>query len=148
MNKRGRKSQRGKGKSSKDRKAPVSKSNRAGLEFPVSRVAKFLRDRSYFNRISNGASIYITAALEFIMSEVLDLTGEATKALGKKRIFPQSIFMGIQDDDDLNSLFQNAIIAKGGSMDIVNEFTEKMKKKKRKRTQSQNKSQMDDSQAV
>ncbi len=46
---------RGKGK---------SRSNRAGLQFPVSRVHRHLRKGSYSERIAGGSPVYLAAVLE------------------------------------------------------------------------------------
>ena len=58
---------RGKGKSTKK---SVSKSAKAGLQFPVGRVARFLKKGKYATRIGAGAPVYLAAVLEYLAAEV------------------------------------------------------------------------------
>lgn len=53
-----------------DRKKAVSKSIRAGLQFPVGRVARFLKKGRYAQRYGAGAPIYLAAVLEYLAAEV------------------------------------------------------------------------------
>ena len=57
---------RGKQKASKF----VSRSQRAGLQFPVGRVARFLKARKYAKRVNAGAPVYLSALLEYLAAEV------------------------------------------------------------------------------
>ena len=57
---------RGKPKASKS----VSRSQRAGLDFPVGRVAQFLKAGKYAKRVSAGAPVYLSAVLEYLATEV------------------------------------------------------------------------------
>lgn len=52
------------------RNKPVSKSIRAGLQFPVGRIARFLKKGRYAERIGMSAPIYIAAVLEYLAAEV------------------------------------------------------------------------------
>ena len=58
---------RGKGKSAKK---SVSKSAKAGLQFPVGRVARFLKKGKYATRVGAGAPVYLAAVLEYLAAEV------------------------------------------------------------------------------
>ena len=58
---------RGKGKTAKK---SVSKSAKAGLQFPVGRVARFLKKGKYATRIGAGAPVYLAAVLEYLAAEV------------------------------------------------------------------------------
>jgi histone H2A len=57
---------RGKPKASKS----VSRSKRAGLLFPVGRVARFLKAGKYAERVNAGAPVYLAAVLEYLAAEV------------------------------------------------------------------------------
>ncbi len=50
-----------------------TKSARAGLILPVGRVSRLLRKGKYASRIGGGAAIYLTAVLEYITAEILEL---------------------------------------------------------------------------
>lgn len=58
---------RGKPKSSKS----VSRSSKAGLQFPVGRIARFLKNGKYAQRVGAGAPVYLSAVLEYLAAEVL-----------------------------------------------------------------------------
>lgn len=53
-----------------DRKKSVSKSVKAGLQFPVGRIARFLKKGRYALRYGSGASVYLAAVLEYLAAEV------------------------------------------------------------------------------
>ena len=44
----------------------VSKSSRAGLQFPVGRVGRLLRHAHYTERVGAGAPVYLAAILEYL----------------------------------------------------------------------------------
>lgn len=58
---------RGKPKSSKS----VSRSSKAGLQFPVGRIARFLKAGKYAERVGAGAPVYLSAVLEYLAAEVI-----------------------------------------------------------------------------
>ena len=58
---------RGKTASSKS----VSRSHKAGLQFPVGRIARFLKAGKYAERVGAGAPVYLAAVLEYLAAEVL-----------------------------------------------------------------------------
>lgn len=60
---------RGKAKSSKS----VSRSQKAGLQFPVGRIARFLKNGKYADRVGAGAPVYLAAVLEYLAAEVGDV---------------------------------------------------------------------------
>ena len=61
----------GRGKS-KGTKA-VSRSSKAGLQFPVGRIARFLKQGKYAARVGAGAPVYLAAVLEYLAAEVEDV---------------------------------------------------------------------------
>lgn len=48
----------------------VSKSCKAGLKFPVGRIARFMRKGRYAQRLIGGAPVYMAAVLEYLTCEV------------------------------------------------------------------------------
>lgn len=59
---------RGKPKASK----AVSRSQKAGLQFPVGRVARYLKVGRYAQRVGSGSPVYLSAVLEYLAAEVRD----------------------------------------------------------------------------
>ena len=101
---------RGKGKSGKK---SVTKSAKAGLQFPVGRVSRYLKAGKYASRLGSGAPVYLAAVLEYLAAEVLELAGNASKDLKVKRITPRHLQLAIRGDEELDTLIK-ATIAGGG----------------------------------
>ncbi|MBA0796965.1 hypothetical protein Gohar_007694, partial [Gossypium harknessii] len=51
------------------KKKAVSKSVKAGLQFPVGRIARFLKKGRYAQRYGGGAPVYLAAVLEYLAAE-------------------------------------------------------------------------------
>lgn len=60
----------GRGKTNKARKASVRKSVKAGLQFPVGRITRYLKKGRYAKRVGGGAPVYLAAVLEYLVAEV------------------------------------------------------------------------------
>lgn len=48
----------------------VSRSHKAGLQFPVGRVARYLKIGRYAQRVGSGSPVYLSAVLEYLAAEV------------------------------------------------------------------------------
>uniref|UniRef100_A0A915BUC8 Histone H2A n=1 Tax=Parascaris univalens TaxID=6257 RepID=A0A915BUC8_PARUN len=91
-----------------------SRSKRAGLQFPVSRVERYLRKGRYANQIGAGAAVYLAAVLEYLVLEIIELAGDASHANKRKMISPRHIQLAIGNDEELNTLLSDIIIPAGG----------------------------------
>ncbi|XP_072255424.1 histone H2A-like [Pyxicephalus adspersus] len=91
-----------------------SRSVKAGLQFPVGRIHRFLRKGNYAERIGSGAGIYLAAVLEYLCAEVLELSGNAARDNKKSRILPRHIQLAVRNDEELAKLFGGVTIADGG----------------------------------
>ncbi|PHU18917.1 putative histone H2AXa [Capsicum chinense] len=92
----------------------VSRSAKAGLQFPVGRVARWLKKGKYVERVGAGAPVYLSAVLEYLAAEVLELAGNAAKNNKKKRIEPRHIQLAVRNDAELSKLLENVTFASGG----------------------------------
>ena len=102
------------GKAGHGKRAPQSKSMRAGLQFPVGRIHRILKGHvNAKNRVGVTAAVYTAAILEYLTAEVLELAGNASKELKVKRITPRHLQLAVRGDEELDSLI-SATIAGGG----------------------------------
>ncbi|XP_062138769.1 uncharacterized protein LOC133847619 [Drosophila sulfurigaster albostrigata] len=92
-----------------------SRSNRAGLQFPVGRIHRLLRKGNYAERVGAGAPVYLAAVMEYLAAEVLELAGNAARDNKKTRIIPRHLQLAIRNDEELNKLLSGVTIAQGGS---------------------------------
>ncbi|XP_037929258.1 uncharacterized protein LOC119676228 [Teleopsis dalmanni] len=91
-----------------------SRSNRAGLQFPVGRIHRLLRKGNYAERVGAGAPVYLAAVMEYLAAEVLELAGNAARDNKKTRIIPRHLQLAIRNDEELNKLLSGVTIAQGG----------------------------------
>nr|BAJ99290.1 predicted protein [Hordeum vulgare subsp. vulgare] len=52
------------------KKKAVSRSVKAGLQFPVGRIGRYLKQGRYAKRVGSGAPVYLAAVLEYLAAEV------------------------------------------------------------------------------
>jgi len=60
----------GKGKNLGSNAKRRSRSSKAGLQFPVARIARFLKVGKYAKRVGAGAPVFLAAVLEYLAVEV------------------------------------------------------------------------------
>ncbi|GBC09449.1 hypothetical protein RclHR1_08880002 [Rhizophagus clarus] len=99
-----------------------SRTSKAGLQFPVGRIHRFLRKGNYASRIGTSAPVYLAAVIEYLVAEVLELAGNAAHDNKKSRIIPRHIQLAIRNDDELNKLFGNITIAQGGVLPNIHQI--------------------------
>mmetsp|Transcript_1355 Transcript_1355/g.4873 ORF Transcript_1355/g.4873 Transcript_1355/m.4873 type:complete len:246 (+) Transcript_1355:177-914(+) len=90
-----------------------SQSSKAGLQFPVGRVKTALKKKLRC-RIGRGAPIYLAAVMEYMVAEVLELSGNAARDNKKVRIIPRHILLALLNDEELNKFCRNVCIVEGG----------------------------------
>ena len=92
----------------------MSRSSKAGLQFPVGRVARYMKKAKVSARVGAGAPVYMAAVLEYLTAEVLELAGNAARDNKKTRIVPRHIQLAVRNDEELNKLMGGVTIAAGG----------------------------------
>jgi histone H2A len=102
------------GRGKTDGKKSQTKSSKAGLQFPVGRISRFLKKGKFATRVGAGAPVYLAAILEYLTAEILELAGNAARDNKKTRIIPRHIQLAVRNDEELNKLFGGVTIAQGG----------------------------------
>ena len=92
----------------------TSRSAKAGLQFPVARIGRYLKRGNFAKRIGGGAPVYMAAVLEYLAAEILELAGNAARDHKRSRIIPRHIQLAVRNDEELNRLFAGVTIASGG----------------------------------
>ena len=105
---------KGKGKGGRGEKKSTTASSKAGLQFPVGRIGRYLRQGKYATRMGAGAPVYLAAVLEYLCAEILELAGNAARDNKKTRIVPRHITLAVKNDEELNKLLGGVTIASGG----------------------------------
>ena len=119
---------RGKSKGGKS----VSRSKKAGLQFPVGRVHRYLKTGKYASRIGAGAPVYLAAVLEYLAAEILELASNAARDNKKARIIPRHVQLAVRNDEELNKLLAGVTIAAGGVLPNIHSVLLPKKSKKEK----------------
>ena len=106
------------------------RSAKAGLIFPVGRVGSLLRKGRYARRVSASSAVYLTAVLEYLTAELLELSAKAVAQQKNKtnRVTPRAVTLAVRHDDDLGTLLKDVTIARGGVIPNVHKALEKKKK--------------------
>ncbi|KAL0315033.1 UNVERIFIED_CONTAM: putative histone H2A.3 [Sesamum calycinum] len=81
-------------------KKAQSRSSKAGLQFPVGRIARFLKAGKYAERVGAG----------------LRIGWKRSKDNKKTRIVPRHIQLAVRNDEELSKLLGDVTIANGGVM--------------------------------
>ena len=125
------------------KKKQTSKSKRAGLQFPVGRIARYIRNGNYATRVGGLAPVFLGAVLEYLTAELLELSGmfanyflfhiflqirvvcklffigNAARESKKLRIIPRHILLAIKNDEEFSTLLSNVHITGGGVLPNV-----------------------------
>ncbi|PVV04627.1 hypothetical protein BB560_000874 [Smittium megazygosporum] len=96
-----------------------TRSSKAGVQFPVGRIHRYLKRGNYAQRIGAGAPVYLAAVMEYLTAEILELAGNAARDHKKTRIIPRHLQLAIRNDDELNKLLGNVTIAQGGVLPFI-----------------------------
>ncbi|KFD49291.1 hypothetical protein M513_09843, partial [Trichuris suis] len=89
----------GRGESGKVKSKTRSRSSRAGLMFPVGRIHRLLRRGNYTERIGAGAPVYLSAVIEYLTTDVLELAGNAARDKKKTRVIPRHLQLAIRNEE-------------------------------------------------
>ena len=88
-----------------------SRSARAQLQFPVSRVDRLLREGQFAKRLSSATPMFLTSILEYLMATILDLAGKDAGANHRIRITPEHVQRALTNNENLRRLFKRNAFA-------------------------------------
>merc|ERR1719268_333692 len=91
-----------------------SNSKKAGLVMPVKKVYDALKKGRYAPKVRVEAAVVMSATLEYLVAEVLELAGNCSKYMKKRRIIPHHIQMTFLHDSELGDLTKGVIVPEGG----------------------------------
>ncbi|RVW21243.1 Histone H2AX [Vitis vinifera] len=81
----------------------------------------FLKAGKYAERVGAGAPVYLSAVLEYLAAEVLELAGNAARDNKKSRIVPRHIQLAVRNDEELSKLLGTVTIANGGVLPNIHQ---------------------------
>ena len=102
------------GKKSKKAVGGKTKSARAGLIFPVGRVASLLKKGGFAKRVGGMSSVYLAAVLEYLVAESVELAGNCARDHKRMRILPRHIQLAVRRDEEFSKYLGNVTIPAGG----------------------------------
>lgn len=106
---------------------------KSGLVFPIAKVEKLIRENTK-QKLSSGVSVFMTAVIEYLCAEILELSGNVSRDLRTIRITPRNIFFAVDTDDELSKLLEKLKFKfTGGVMPHIHSalFYQKSKKSKK-----------------
>ena len=118
----------GRGKKGKKSSGGSSRSSKAGLQFPVGRIHRYLKGSA--PRIGAGAPVYLAAVLEYLCAEILELAGNAARDNKKSRIVPRHVTLAVRNDEELNKFLGGVTVASGGVLPNIHSVLLPKKSKK------------------
>jgi len=102
----------------------VSKSAKAGLVWPVARVNNKI-SKEYpksVKRIGAGAPVFISAIVEYMMAEIIELSMNQAQANKRQRITAPDIMTAIRNDAALHKAMHGLVIMAGEKQKRPSDF--------------------------
>jgi len=91
----------------------------AGLVFPI-RLVRHLMQARTGRAVEGNAAVFMTAVLEYMCAEILELAGHAAFNLDTKRITSRHMMLAIRGDEELDLFFQRCDLLSSGVMPFIN----------------------------
>ena len=118
----------------------VSKSARAGLQFPVTRFKTILQKHAPKGaRIGEGAPVYLAAVMEYLTAEMMELGGNVARYHKRSNINPRHLQLAAGNDEELNEMLGKHHMVGGGVLPNIHAVLLPDKKKKQKQQSARRK---------
>ena len=103
------------------KKKVTSKCKKAGLTFPIERINRYIRKNGGMKRVGGSAPVFLTAIIEYIVTEVMDGAGFQTIKSNRKTINVDDILFAIRSDSDLKKVFSDYSVFCGDKIPKITE---------------------------
>ena len=90
------------------------------------------------------AGVYMATVLEYLVAEILEVAGDATKQAKKRRITPRSIMLSVRSDEELSALTKKVHFAESGAIPFIAPVLLQKPLKKRKKNHVENETMEED----
>lgn len=94
--------------------ANMSKKN-TGLVFNCYNMRRKLLSKGRVKKVKSEAAVYMAAVLEFIVAELMEISGNFSRVLKTKTIKPRHMRLAIDEDDEFKELFESAHVVLPGA---------------------------------
>ena len=95
-------------------KKSSTQSSKADLVLPIAKFMRLMKMDRLNERISRNGAVMMTGILEYLIKEILETSGNIVLEKNKKRIVNRHLYLGIQQDEEMQKLLADAIIFGGG----------------------------------
>lgn len=95
------------------------KASRYALTFPPVRMRQALKLLHVATRYSPTGMIYCAAVIQYLVAEIMELSGNACRDHKKNRVTPCHLMLAIRNDEELNRLLGKVTIPGGGVLPNV-----------------------------
>lgn len=94
-----------------------------------------LKEGRYAPIIQTGSAVYLAAVMEYLVAEVLEVSGHVARDHKRHRIIPRHITMAVRNDFELDKVFKHVTISEGGVVPLIHDVL--LPKNARRQTESQ-----------
>jgi histone H2A len=92
----------------------TTRSAKAGVNFPVGRIQRYIKQGLYARRVGGSGGVYMAAVLEYVVAEIIEAAADVTDSMKALSITPRHIQLAIKKDDELSQLFAGCNVSTGG----------------------------------
>lgn len=77
------------------------------------------RNGVYARIIGTTSAVFMSAVLEYLVAEILELAGDAALYNKRRRIVPRHIMLAVRNDVELNMMLTNVVLPGGGVVSYI-----------------------------
>jgi len=100
----------------------TTNSVKACLVFPVSFTSKICEEKYACHNMTTEAAVFVTAVLEYMTAELLELSGNAARDNQRVSIKPRHIMLALCGDEELCRTVGSIIIPSGGIIPNIHRY--------------------------